>query len=89
MKMGHSVTFCRVWRFFISKGFLKWVPKNSKIPNVLVNAHGPIFVGGANLAFFILFLAGSLMANQHLWYLNRGCSKHMTREKRKFVKSTP
>ncbi len=25
------------------------------------------------------------MANQHLWYLDNGCSKHMTGDKTKFV----
>jgi len=25
------------------------------------------------------------MENQHMWYLDSGCSKHMTRDKTKFV----
>jgi len=50
MKMSHIVRFCRVRRFSVSKGVLKWVPKNSKVPNFLINAHGPKFVRGSNLA---------------------------------------
>jgi len=50
MKMGHSVRFCRVRKFFVPRGVLKWVPKNFKDPNVPVNAHGPKFKRRRNLA---------------------------------------
>jgi len=50
MKKGHSVRFCRVRNFFVPKGILKWVPKNSKVPNVPTNTHGPKFTRGPNLA---------------------------------------
>jgi len=50
MKRGHSVRFCRVRKFYVPKGILKWVPKNSKDPNPSVNTHGPTFVREPNLA---------------------------------------
>ena len=50
MEKDHTVRFCRVWRFSVPKGVLKWVPKNSKVLNVRVNAHGPKFIRGPNLA---------------------------------------
>jgi len=53
MKKGHSVRFCRVRKFFVHRDVLKWVPTNSKVPNdqnILVNAQGPKFVRGPNLA---------------------------------------
>ena len=50
LKRGHTIRFCKVSRFSIPRGVLKWVPKNSKVPNVPVNAHGPKFVREPNLA---------------------------------------
>jgi len=42
MKKGHSVRFCRVRKFSVPRGVLKWVPKNSNIPNdqnIPINTH--------------------------------------------------
>jgi len=50
MKRGHTVRFCRVRRFPVSKGVLKWVLKISKVPNVPANAYRPKFIRGPNLA---------------------------------------
>ena len=50
MKKGHSVRLCKLRKFSVPMGVLKWNPKNSKVPNVPVNAHGPKFVRGPNLA---------------------------------------
>ena len=77
IKMSHTVRLCRVRRFSIPKGNLKWVPK------VPTNIIGPKFVRGPNLAPWSCFLQGSL-ANKHLRYLDSGCSKHMTGDKSKF-----
>ena len=32
MEKGHSVRFCRVRKFYVPRGILKWVPKNSNNP---------------------------------------------------------
>ena len=48
-KKGHSVRFCRVRKFYVPRGVLKWVPKNSKLPNDPINAHGSKFTRGPNL----------------------------------------
>ena len=59
MKNGHSVRFCRVRKFFVPKDVLKWVPKNSKVPNdqnIPVNAQRPKFLRGPNLVSWFLFL---------------------------------
>ena len=50
MRKGHSVTFCRIHKFSIPKGILKWVPKNPKVPNNQINIHGPKFIKGPDLA---------------------------------------
>ena len=50
MKMGPTPKFFRFRMFYIPKGILKWVPKISKVPNVPVNAYGPKFIRGLNLA---------------------------------------
>ena len=51
MKKGHTIKFCRVRRFPVPKGILKWVPKVSKIPKAPTNFIGPKFITGPNLAF--------------------------------------
>ena len=45
MKNDHTVRFCRVRRFFVPKGILKWVPKAP------TNIIGPKFIREPNLAF--------------------------------------
>ena len=49
MKKGHTVRFCRVRRFSVPKGILKWIPKVSKIPKASTNVTGPKFIRGQNL----------------------------------------
>jgi len=49
MKRGDIVRFCRVRRFSVPRGVLKWVPKIFKVPNVPANAYGPKFIQGPNL----------------------------------------
>ena len=31
-KKGHSVRFCKIRKFFVPKGILKWIPKDPKVP---------------------------------------------------------
>jgi len=50
MKMGHTIRFCRVRRFFVPKGILKWVPKVSKVCKVPTYIIGPKFIRVPNLA---------------------------------------
>ena len=50
MKRGHTIRFCKVRRFFVPKGILKWVPKVSKVPKVPTNIIGSKFIRGPNLA---------------------------------------
>ena len=47
MKKGHTVRFCRVRKFYVHKGILKWV---SKLPKAPTNIIGPKFIRGPNLA---------------------------------------
>jgi len=51
MKRGHTVRFCRVRRFSVPKGILKWIPKVSKVPKAPTNIIGPKFIRGPNLTF--------------------------------------
>jgi len=49
MKRGHSVRFCNIRKYFVPKGVMKWIPKNSEVPYDKVNVKGPTFIRGANL----------------------------------------
>ena len=44
MKRGHSVRFCKIRKFFVPKGVMKWIPKNPKGSKDPIDAHGPKFV---------------------------------------------
>ena len=46
MKRGYTIRFCRVRRFYVPKGILKWVPMVSKVPKVPTNIIGPTFIRG-------------------------------------------
>jgi len=49
MRKGYFVRYCRIQKNSVPKGILKWVPKNSKVPNVPINTHGLKFIKGPNL----------------------------------------
>ena len=68
MKRGHFVRFCRVRKICVPRGVLKWFPrnpKNSKAFNESINANGPKFVRGPNLATWSCFLAGTLKSQDY------------------------
>jgi len=50
MKKDHSIRFCKIRKFSVPKGILKWVPKILKVPKVATNIIGPKFIRGPNLA---------------------------------------
>jgi len=44
MKRGHYVKYCKIQKFCVPKGILKWVPKvskDSKVPINPIGTHGP------------------------------------------------
>ena len=49
MKRGHSVRFCKIWKYFVPKGILKWIPKGCEVSNDKDESKGPTFVRGPNL----------------------------------------
>ena len=49
MKKGHSVRFCKIRKFSISRSFMKWIPKGREVPNEKKKSIGPTFVKGPNL----------------------------------------
>jgi len=49
MKKGHSVRFSNIRKYFVPKGVMRWIPKNSELPHDKVNAKGPTFIRGPNL----------------------------------------
>jgi len=49
MKRGHSIRFCNIRKYFVPKGVMRWIPKNSEVPHNKVNTKGPTFVRGPNL----------------------------------------
>jgi len=49
MKKGHSVRFCKITKFSVPKGFMKWIPKGCVVSNEKKKSNGPTFVKGPNL----------------------------------------
>jgi len=49
MKRGHSVRFCKIRKYSIPIGFMKWIPKGCEVSNDKNKSNGPIFVRGPNL----------------------------------------
>ena len=49
IKKGHSVRFCKIRKFFVPKGYMKWIPKGCEVPNEKKKSIGPTFVKGPNL----------------------------------------
>ena len=45
MKKGHFVRFCKIRKYSVPRGFMKWIPSNCK-----EKSNGPKFVRGPNLA---------------------------------------
>jgi len=49
MKKGHFVRFCKIRKFFVPRGFMKWIPKGCEVSNDKSKPNGPTFVRGPNL----------------------------------------
>ena len=49
MKRAHSVRFCKIRKYFVPKGFMKWIPKGCEVSNDKDKSNGPTFVRGPNL----------------------------------------
>jgi len=49
MKKWHSVRFCKIRKFSVPKGFMKWIPKGCEVSNDKSKPNGPTFVRGPNL----------------------------------------
>jgi len=49
MKRGHSVRLCKIRKYFVPRGFMKWIPKGCEVPNDKNRLNGPTFVRGPNL----------------------------------------
>jgi len=49
MKKGHSVRFCKIRKFSIPRGFMKWIPKVCEVSNEKKKSIGPTFVKGPNI----------------------------------------
>jgi len=49
MKRGHSVRICKIRKYSVCKGILKWIPKGCKVYNDKAKSKGPTFVRGPNL----------------------------------------
>jgi len=49
MKRGHSVRFCKIRKYFVRKGIMRWIPKDFEVPSDKCKSKGPTFVRGPNL----------------------------------------
>ena len=46
MKKGHSVRFCKIRKYYVPRGFMKWIPKGCDVSNCKEKTNGPKFVRG-------------------------------------------
>ena len=49
MKKDHFVRFCKIRKYFVPRGFMKWIPKGCEVSNDKYKPNGPTFVRGPNL----------------------------------------
>ena len=49
MKRVHSVRFCKIRKFVVPRGFMKWIPKCNKDSIDEYKQNGPTFIRGPNL----------------------------------------
>ena len=60
MKRGHSVRFCKIRKYFVPKGIMRWIPKDSEVPSDKCKSKGTTFVRGPNLVAWIYRVVGIL-----------------------------
>ena len=46
MQRGHSIRFCKIRKYFVPKGIMRWIPKDSEVPSDKCKTKGPTFVRG-------------------------------------------
>ena len=44
MKKGHSVRFCKIRKYSVPRGFMKWIPKGCEVFNCKEKPKGPKFL---------------------------------------------
>jgi len=44
MKRGHSVRLCKIRKYFVSKGIMRWIPKGYEVSSDKAESKGPTFV---------------------------------------------
>jgi len=49
MKRGHSVRFCKIRKYFVPKGIMRWIPKDYGVPSDECKSKAPTFKRGPNL----------------------------------------
>jgi len=49
MKRGHYVRFCKIMKYSIPKGIMKWIPKGCEVSNDKGKSKEPTFVKRPNL----------------------------------------
>ena len=49
MKRGHSVRFCKIRKYVVPSGFMKWILKCCEVSNDECKPNGTTFVRGPNL----------------------------------------
>ena len=49
MKRGHSMRFCKIRKYVVPKGPMKWIPKGNKALINECKSNGPTFIRGPNL----------------------------------------
>jgi len=49
MKRGHSIRFCKIRKYSVPNGIMRWIPKDSGVPSDECKSKGPTFKRGPNL----------------------------------------
>jgi len=74
MKRGHTSYKCYIRRFEFPRGKCVWIPKDLIVK---INPNGPN-LNWVPPFYNYFFLYVCLKARDSLWYLDSGCSRHMT-----------
>jgi len=64
MKRGHSVRFCKIRKYFFLKGIMRWIPKDSGVPNDECKSKGPTFIRGTKSLYLKISFVGKIDGKQ-------------------------
>jgi len=62
MKRGHSVRLCKIRKYFVPKGIMRWIPKDSGVPSDECKSKGDQHLKGDQI-----FVLEILLCRENWW----------------------